>query len=727
MVGEWQMAIPVDMEWTLNDKIQLMKWSYVSLKLSIMKIPCRRFPSQLALLALFSLFSGCGADKNSEEALESLYRQAYASSRSHDYLKALDCFNKALALDTLQAASPRVVRALNEKRIIEGLTGEYEEAFQSTGRLEKLPAGVLSDSLRNQVLSDKATWLRELGSFKAAASALENITAPSIPLQFELASLYRKSADYTKAAAIYQQFTGTDRDPVTRITAYAGLLCCKVADPQVVVESADIIAGKIAAESAKVFALKTDPEARVQALRAASKSLQLLEKHQRNASYLLFRALILAEESRNQLLLQVVRLESNQVIVRKALPFTEVADYFRTKDMLYAQAVSLFMLAGSNTLEAGQRIAALQQGFAAARDFSPPYPPDELVQLEKQAARRLNGLLLEKSRIFDLFNAAEVTGMLDLQRSLQRHPDSFILGKGHEALQTRVRRLQREISGLLQRKADIFLRAEGYEKNKAADQALNIKKGKMQELQAEVRAINPAASEIMQLLPVTLRTVQNTLKDDQAILKPLLSDSLCGVMIISKRQLEIAQGPMAFDSLHTPASGIQALKNELLASSSGSRQQGAEEAWFAKAFYEPLAMSQRGARHFVVIADDLFPYHLLERSYQSFPEKKYSIVRSIKEFALLSVNLEPLPVASQIYFYKAEHVAGAQMHKLFAPRDRVFLLWKHFTPGELETLRRQIGKEMQGTVSGSSALFELGQASAEGWEPWQFISSYGVD
>jgi tetratricopeptide (TPR) repeat protein len=708
-------------------KILLMKWSYVSLRLSILKIPGRRFPSQLALLALFFLFSGCGADKNSEDALELLYRQAYASSRSHDYLNALDCFNKALALDTLKTASVRVVRALNEKRIIEGLTGEYEEAFKSTGRLEKLPAGILPDSLRNQVFSDQATWLRELGNYTAAASALEKITAPSIPLQLELASLYRQSADYTKAAAIYHKFTGTDSDPVTRITAYAGLLCCKVADPQLVVESADIIAGKIAAESAKVFALKTEPEARVQALRAASKSLQLLEKQQRNASYLLFRALILAEESRNQLLLQVVRLESNAVIVRKAVTSTEVADYFRMNNMQYAQAVSLFMLAGSETLEASQRIAALQMGFAAARDFAPPYPPADFAQLEKNAGRRLNGLLLEKSRIFDLFDAAEVTGMLDLQRSLQQHPDSFILGKGHEALQTRVRRLQREISGLLQRKADIFLRAEGYEKNKVADQALNIKKGKMQELQAEVRAINPAAAEIMQLLPVTLRTVQNTLKDDQAILKPLLSDSLCGVMIISKRQLEIAPSPLAFDSLHTPASGIRALHNELLASSSGFRQQRAEEAWFAKVFYEPLAMSQRGTRHFVVIADDLFPYPILERSYQSFPEKKYSIVRSIKEFALLSANPEPLPVASQIYFYQADHIDGARMHKLFAPRDRVFLLWKNFSPGELETLRRQIGKEMQGTVSGSSALFELGQASAEGWGPWGYISSYGVD
>lgn len=692
-----------------------------------MKIPCRRFVSQLLVLTLFLLFSGCGTGTNSEEALESLYRQAYASSRSRDYLNALDYFNKALAIDTLQTSSSRVVRALNEKRVIEGLTGEYSEAFKSTARLEKLPSGVISDSLRNQIIFDQATLLGELGRFRAAAVTLEKIAAPSARLQFELASFYQKSEDYRKAAIIYHNLTGGNRDPVTRIIAFSGLLRCKVAESQTVVESEDFIAGKIAAESGKVFVLKGDHEARAHALRIASKSLQQLEKQQRNASYLLFRALVLAEESRNQLLLQVLRLESNGVIVRKAEPSREVADYFRIQNMQYARAVSLFMLAGSKTLEADERIAALQQAFSAEGNFAPPYPPDQLIELEKNAARRLSGLLLEKSRMFDLFDAGEASSMIDLQRSLQQSPESFKLGKGHEALETDVRRLQYEISGILQRKANIFFRAEGYEKNSPADLALNIKKGKLLELQAEVRAFNPAAAETMQLVPVTLRTVQNTLKEDQVLLKPVFSDTLSGVMLISKRNIEIVVSPLSFDSLHTPASGIRRLKNELLAPSSGSRLPGPEQAWFTRGFYEPLAMSKSGSRHVVVIADDLFPYHFLETSYKFFPEKKYSFVQSIKEFALLRAHPEPHAVASQIYFYQADNASGARLHKLFAPHDRIFLLWKKFTPSELDMLRRQIGMEMQGTISGSSALFDLGQASSEGWKTWWYLSSYGID
>jgi tetratricopeptide (TPR) repeat protein len=692
-----------------------------------MKIPFRRMPSGMVLFTLFILFSGCSTDKSSEERIELLYRKAFASSRGGEYLQAIGLFNKALALDTLKGASPRVVRALHEKRAIEGVTGEYEEAFKSTARLEQLPQGALPDSLRDELLSDKATWLRELGSFRSAAEALAKIRHPSQKVSFELASLYQQSGEYGKAATIYRSAAGSDRHPVVSITAYAGLLQCKVAAPQLALDAADYIARKILAESGKVLALKGDLESRVQALRAASKSLQLLEKHRRNASYLLFRALMLAEESRNQPLLQVIRLESNAVIVRKAGTCREVADYFHTNTMQYAEVVSLFMLSGSKSLEAEERIVALQRAFSLSRDYAPPYPTSELFLLEKNARRSLNGLLLEKSRIFDLFDASVLMGILDLQRSLQQYPDSFILGKGHDALASDVRRLQREISGLLQRKADIFIHAEEFEKNRLVDQALNIKKGKLLELQSEVRAVNPIAAEAMRPLPVTLRTVQGALKEEEILLKPLFSDHRCGVMLISKRQLQIAGSALSFDSLHTPESGIRSIRKELAAAFSALFQPGSEQEWFTRALYEPLAGSISGYRHLVIIADDLFPYHILGFPDRSGQEQQYSFVQSIKEFTLLSENFEPFPVSSQIYFYDVDNVAGARMHKLFSPHDRLFLLWKPYRMDELEMVRQQIAKEMQGTVSSSGALSALVKASVTGRETWRYISSFGVD
>ena len=603
------------------------------------------------------------------------------------------------------------------------MTGEYYEALKTTALLEKLPTNSVPDSLRNALFTDKAAWLRELGSFRAAALTLEHVVVPSPAVQFEQASLLQKSGEFQKSAEIYRRLSGVEHDPATRITAYAGLLQCTVAQPQLGLEKADAIAMKIAAESGRVLAMDGSFEPRIQALRAASKSAQLLEKHRRNASFYLFKALMLAEQSRNPLLLNILRLESNLVIVHKSLPFREAAEYFRIKNMQYAQACSLLMLGGSKSLTEDERISVLQQGISVNRYFAPPYPTTELLQLEKKSAHRLTGLLLEKSRIFELFDAGEQAGNIDLQRLLQIYRKSFSLGKGHEALETEISQLQHEISALLQRKADIFIRAEGYEKNRIADQALNIKRGRLIELLPQVKAINPVAAEAIQLIPVTLRTVQAALKEDQVIIKPLISDSLCGSMLIGRKQLQIARSGVCFDTLNTPGSKIEAFRREL----AGPQQGTIEREWFSKAFYEPFAPSLASYKQLIFISDDLFPFHILSMNNNYVPEKRYSYLHSIKEFSLLSEHRESSQTLSRILFFSPDKVTGARLQKLFFPHDRVFILWKNLSGVETGAIHQQISQEMQSTVSGSGALFSLGINSDVSREILMNISSYGID
>ncbi len=688
-----------------------------------MNICFRCFPGRMVFLSLFFLFSGCSTDNNQRESPDPLYKKAFSSVSHGEYRKGLDLYNKALSLDTLNVALPRVVKALNEKRVIEGLTGEYYEALKTSAFLEKLPSKIFPDSLRNALFTDKAVLLRELGSFRAAALTLEHVVSPSPAVQFEQASLLLKSGEFQKSAEIYRRLSGVEHDPATRITAYAGLLQCTVAQPQPGLEKADAIAMKIAAESGRVLAMDGEFEPKIQALRAASKSAQLVEKHRRNASFYLFKALMLAEQSRNPLLLNILRLESNQVIVHKSLPFREAAEYFRIKNMQYAQASSLLMLGGSKSLKEDERISVLQQGISVNRYFAPPYPTTELLRLEKKSAHRLTGLLLEKSRIFELFDAGEQAGNIDLQRMLQIYRKSFSLGKGHEALETEISQLQHEISALLQRKADIFIRAEGYEKNRIADQALNIKRGRLIELLPHVKVINPLAAEAIQLIPVTLRTVQAALKEDQAIIKPLISDSLCGSMLIGRTQLQIARSGVTFDSLNTPGLKMEAFRREL----SSPQQSTVEREWFSKAFYESIAPSLASYKHLIFISDDLFPFHNLSINNNSIPEKRYSYLHSIKEFSLLSEHRESAQTLSRILFFSPDKVTGARLQKLFFPHDRVFILWKNLGRVEIGAIQQQISQEMQGTVSGSGALFSLGVNSDVTREILMNISSYGID
>jgi tetratricopeptide (TPR) repeat protein len=698
-----------------------------SWRLKTIKIHLLSVLSGLVLPCLFFLFSSCTSVNNSEESPEKLYLQASLFNRKGEYLKAIESYNKALAHDTLHSSTPRIVAALNEKRVLEGLTGSYYEAIRTTIRLEKYPAAILSDSLHNAVLIDKAVWLRELGSFRSAAASLEKVVSPSSQCRFELASLYGEFGEYEKAAEIYSHFSGPDRDPATRITALAGLLQCKIASPKLTIDKADTIAGRIVAESGRVFSMQGTLVPRIQAIRAASRSLQLLEKHQRNASYLLFRALHMAEESKNPLLLQTLRFESNAVIVRKADPFLEAAEYFRVKNMPYARVAALFMLAENKQVDVNVRIASLLQGFSVSRYSAPPYPGREYIKIEKKAAQRLIGLLLEKSRIFELFDATEQAGVLELQRSLQIYRQSLRLGKEHEALNREVCQLQHEISGLLQRKADIFFRAEGYEKNRAADQAINIKRGRLVELLATVRSINPVSAETMQFAPLTLQSVQGALKDDQVILKPLISDSLSAVMLIGKREFQIAGRAPCFDSLHTVDKALKAIRGSLASGKAGPMNPNAEQQWFAKLFYEPIASSLVRYRHIIVISEDLVPYHILGQAPVSVSAKRYSFLSSVTDFALFSQRSQPSTGRSQIFFYPIADIAGARIHKLFATHDRVFLLWKPYSSVELDTVRQQIAFAMQGTVSSSEALFSIGNKSEAGGEERKYITSYGAD
>ena len=657
--------------------------------------------SALLLSLLILLFAGCKAARHGDEALEQLYRQAEGFARQEQYLKALECYNKALSLDTLRPASPGFVKALYEKRSIEGLSGEYTEAFRSTARLEKLPASALSPSQRNSLLVDKALWLREVGRFSEAAASLERVVAPSPELRFELATLYQQSGEYQKAATIYRSFIELEHDPMQRITAYGGLLQCKVARPELGGEEADAIAAKIAQESGRVFAIKGELKPKIQALRAAARSLQLLEKHKRNASYLLFRALILAQESGDPFLLQMLRLESNGVIVRKADTSTEVAEYFRINKLQYGEAVAQLMLARSHSLKSEEQVKALQHAFALLRSYTPPSPPADYLQLEKNGGRQLTAILLEQSRIFDLFDAGEQIALPALGRALLRNRGMLRLAKGHEALEAELASVQQDIAGLLQRKADIVLRAEGYSQNKVADQALNRKRGRLVELLDELRPLNPVAAAALQLTPVTLRTLQVAMQEGQLIVKPLLSDSLAGVMLISKKELQITRAPLCFDRQHTPDSALGTLRRELAAPSFNQSAPGVEQEWLSRALYAPLESELVRYRHIVVIMDDLFPYHILRNNHAAGDEQRLSYLHSMKEFMLLSEKGRPDSVQSNTLFYPVDSSGEARIHKLFFPRDRLFLLWKQCSGPELEALRREINEGAAGGTAGT--------------------------
>jgi len=690
-----------------------------------MNFHCLPLRPGMAVLGMFLLFAGCTSKENSGETPSEIYTKASELGSSGQYAKAIELYERGLALESLAPPSQGALLALVAKRGLEGLTGSYDAALATTGVLEGLGEGSVPDSVRTAILVDKAEWLGELGRFAEAADALRGVRNPDSAVQMRLAALRLQAGDAKGAEALYRPMTLWRNPSPVRIGAWAGLLRCRLTDPDAVGEDAETVAQKIVAESGRVLRMKGESAVRARALRAAALSLQLLERHQRNASFLLFRALSLAEGSKERLLYQVLRLESNAVIVRKEEPFREAAAYFEQHGMLYARALALFMLSEAGALTDNERISALEEGFAAAWQSAPPYPSPAMLARENRAALQLNGFLLKNPRIFELFDAAQRMGMMRLSRSLIRGGEGFMIGGGNAPeVEAEVRRLLVEISGLLQRKADMVDRAAGLEKIRATDQALNMKRGRLFELLPSVRVLEPAIASALALNPVTLRTVQETLGEDQAIVRPVFSDSLAAVMVVGKHHLQIVGSVAAFDSLHTPGIAVAGIRRELADGPGLAPLKGGEREWFERALFRPLLAAVQPYSRLVVVADDPIPFHLQFQDDDRIKTHRFSYLHSFKEFVIMQTAAVLPPGPSRIVFYAAQDHDGPIRHKLFYPHDRVFLVWKSFTKEEQEQLRDEIGEEMRSTVSGTLALQKLRE---DGESKWLYLSSYGTD
>ncbi|WP_041463715.1 hypothetical protein [Pelodictyon luteolum] len=678
----------------------------------------------LFLPIFFFILASCGSGIEDAGLPSELYRQAREHSHRGEYQQALGCYARGLEGENLSEPSFEAVRALNEKRSLEGLTGSYAAAFATTDLLAGLPKGSLTDSLRTSMAVDRSRWLGELGQLKEAADALDTLKSLLPEVRLQQASYALRGGFIDRAEGIYGSLVSSQGDPIIQMHAWSGLLQCGARRPGVVENDLLDMARKIVALSGRVMSTKDRTVERVQALRHAASSLQLTQKHRRDASFLLFRALSIAGESGRPFLVEVLRLESNAAIVRKSDPFRESASYFEMKNMPYAEAMAKFMLSGSEGVDPEERTTALQGGFVAARDAAPPWPRPWMRQLERDALFQLNGQLLANSRIFELFDASQQSSMLRLSRALLRRADLFRpKGAEPDTMMAEVRTLLQNMGGLRQRKVDMLVNAGGEERRRAADRSLNMQYGRLLELLSSLRISHPVAAEVLSFNPVTLRTVQHALKDDEVVLAPVLSDSLAALLVIGRRNVQIASSRLPFDSEHPAASLDLNLRRELGASSSPEAMRGGEWEWFARSMEQPAREAVKNYRRVIVVSDALLPLHLFDGVGNPSSGRQVSFLHSYRELVILRANEALPPAASEICFYDADDQDGPAAHKMFFPRDRVFIIWKPYGEEALEEMKREIGTSMQETVSGAAALQALRRDNPR---KWAAVSAYGV-
>ena len=683
-----------------------------------------RLPVHLFLLftSLSLLLASCRPGQGSSDA-GPIYEEAAGLSRHNKYPEALDAYNRALGIDTLKGFSRQAVDALLQKSRIEFLTGEYDAAFRTFGIIGNHAGRTLPDSVHADLELRRAMMHAELGQFGQAAAVMGRIRRPDPWQRLQQARLWIRSGDFASTARICSELASSD-DPAVRIVALSGLLDSAIARNDLGLDKPEAYAGKIAAVSGKVMSMPAAPEVRIRALRIAAKSLQQLEKQRPNASFLLFRALAIAQQAHLSRLDQILQFESNEVIVRKPDVYRSVIEYFMQHNMPYARMAAFYSLGMSPELKDQERIDALKSGLQICQYHGIPATASSQVRLEHEAVGNLEDLLIANGRYFELFEVSEQAKLLELQRELQAGIGYFALPPGHEAQRDEIIRITRDISGLLQRKINMAEEGSGFDYAAPADKAISRKRGRLIELANAVSAVDKGAASTLMPTPVTMMTVQKSLRPDQALIRLFVRDSLATGMLISSREMQIFSSPVSMPELRFRLD----LFRQTLASGGASPAErlrlDPQRLWLTDALLQSMGDHLSGYRQLLFVSDAAVPFHLLGRDGMLGSKYRISMIGSAKEVVAYAGQLPATGKAPGIAFFDASKPELARVYKMYRPADRVFLIWKPMTKGELTKLEGTLAECLKLDGSGSGCLNALADSQDDAWFS---LSSYGID
>ncbi|RXK82328.1 tetratricopeptide repeat protein [Chlorobaculum sp. 24CR] len=653
----------------------------------------------------------------------SLYDEAARLGNQKKYPEALALYDQALGADTLKGFSQTALEALCQKNRIEFLTGRYSGAFRTWDAIRRHDGGKLPDSLHNAAALDTGRMYAELGMYGKAASVMASLRNPDAWQRFNEARLLFRAGKIVEAARIYSEFSASG-DAAIKMTALSGILDCALLDRVAGLDAPDNIAGKIAMVSGRVMKMDSPPEVKVRALRIAAKSLQQMEKQRPNASYLLFRALAVAQEAGFGRLVPILQFESNNIIVRKPDTWRSVIEYFGQRNMPFEKTAALFMLGRSVELTPAERIEAYRLGLTACRHYGIPATASGYVALEREAAGELGDLLTAGGRYIELFDASALADYLEQQRMVQMGIAGFRLPPGNEAVQNEIIELNRDISGLLQRKIMMTEEGAGFMLANLVDKVIREKQGRLIALIADAARVDGTVPARLQPRPVTLNTLRKSLRPGEALIRVSVGDSLSTVMLVSAKEMQIITSTVPGEQLR---SRFVALRQRL--ASAGPNPAAALAAdenrrWLTATLLQSMEERLSGYRHLIFVSRQAEPFHLLGSGAMLGSDHQVSWVVSTGE-ALMHAAVQP---QGDVLFFDASRPEKAGIYKLFHPGDRVFLSWKPMPESEISSLKSLMKPGVESAASGSESLKNTGRKSGSPTsQAWMWLTPYGSE
>ena len=677
------------------------------------------------LLVLFSVsLAACNQEEKPEPAV--LYGEAHALEGRKHYVDALEKYNQGLAADTLNGFNAGALEALCRKGRIEYLTGRYDEAFRTWKSIKAhADKGKFGDSLRVVAGLDTAQMYAELGRYGMAASLMASLGGGDQWRNYQIAVYRFRDGKVGKAARMYQKLS-VSGDPAITMAALSGLLDCALISPASVSEAPERLAGKIAAVSARVMKMDAPARVKIRSLRIAAKSLLQLDSQQRNASYLLFRALAIAQRHGLSRLVPILQYEANAVIVRKPDTYRSVIAYFGAGNMQYAKAAALCKLGGCEELSVTERIGALRSALTTCQYYGIPATATGYVRMVRQAARQLDDLLIASGRFVELFDVSGQEDALETRSRMQAAISEFRLPAGHEALQNEIISLTTGISGLLQRKINMSEQGEGFRYAALVDKSITEKQGRLIALIDEVSKIDPALASNLQAEPLTLSTLRK--RPSEALVRFFVGAEQTTAIMVSNREMQIETSSVTAGELKAR---FRQLRQRIRAIGSGNDSRilsDPKRIWLTDTLLQTMSVKLASYRHLIFVSDQPEPFHLLGRGELLGRGRRVSWLVSSNELTASAPSFAAKDEAAGILFFKANRAVKAQIHKLFHPSDRVLLAWKSLSDGEIDRLKTALEQAPAANRSASGFLKLLsGVPDTENGQAWFLLGAYGGD
>jgi hypothetical protein len=233
---------------------------------------------------------------------------------------------------------------------------------------------------------------------------------------------------------------------------------------------------------------------------------------------------------------------------------------------------------------------------------------------------------------------------------------------------------------------------------------------------------------MLQMNPVTLTTIQKSLKPDQALVQLFIRDSLCTALLISNREMQIVSNPVPSSQLNA---GLANLRNTLERAGVASAQtmvKNRDRVWLNNVLLHSMSEKLSRYEHLIFISDTPIPLHLMGDDRFLGREKKLSMLYSAREAVLSAPSSPGKDKVPSIVFFNASAIADARIYKMLHGEDKVFLLWKNMTKDQLDELKILMELYFKREKSGSGFLNSLASGTGDlTGDQWLYLSSYGFD